>query len=93
MLAGRYELSTHAIKITFPDEEFTADSSLAEAAAGPEDPPLPERRTTTLDRTDPETHKIQVLARNTQFGPGRAIFSREIRILKWLNQCWRCRTG
>jgi hypothetical protein len=87
VLAGNYNLSTHAIKITFPDEEFTADVVVGQKQArGLTIPHCPKDEAHRWIATDPEGHKDQVLARNTELGLGRAIFSRQIRILKWLNQ-------
>src|SRR3954470_20796561 len=95
VLAGSYELGTHAIKITFPDEEFTADVVVGvKQPRGLEIPHCPKNgEPHRWIAADPETHKKQVLARNAAFGPGRAIFSRQIRILKWLNQMLQMQNG
>jgi len=88
VLQGTYELSTHAIKISFNDEEFTADVVVGhKQQRGLRIPHCPKTGEPHVwIPTDPETHKKQVLARNALLEPGRAIFTREIRILKWLNQ-------
>lgn len=94
VLAGQYKLSTHAIKITFPDEKFTADVVVGVAQArGLKIPHCPKDEPHQWIATDPETHRKQVLARNQHFGPGPAIFTRQIRILKWLNQVMQMQSG
>jgi hypothetical protein len=91
-IAGRSTLSAHAIKITFPDENFTADLVIGwKQAKGILIPHCPDDEPHGWIPTDPETHKEQVLARNGSFQPGRAIFSRQIRILKHLNREWQLR--
>jgi hypothetical protein len=94
ILAGNYELGTHAIKITFPDEDFTADVVVGiKQQRGMKIPHCPKGEPHRWIATDPETHKKQVAARNAAFAPGRAIFSRQIRILKWLNQMLQMQNG
>lgn len=94
VLDGQYEFSTHAIKITFPDEEFTADVVVGvKQARGIKIPRCPKNEPHRWIATDPETLKKQVRARNQQFGPGPAIFTRQIRILKWLNQVMQMQNG
>ena len=94
VLAGQYELGTHAIKITFPDEEFTADVVVGvKQPRGLKIPHCPKNEPHRWMATDPETHKKQVLDRNAAFAPGRAIFTRQIRILKWLNQLMLMKNG
>ena len=85
---GKFTLSSHAIKIEFPDSEFTADIVIGwKRKNGLLIPHCPDDEPHTWIATDPETHKEQVLARNKQFGG--AAFTRQIRILKWLNRHWK----
>ena len=87
-IKGSYELTAHAIKITFPDEEFTADVVVGwRQPQGillpecPKDDPGARR----WIASDPAGHRDLVLARNTAFKDfGKSIFSKQIRILK----CW-----
>ena len=91
-IAGTFTLSPHAIKIKFADEDFTADLVIGwKQAKGILIPHCPDDEPHCWIPTDPETHKEQVLARNRSFQPGRAIFSRQIRILKHLNREWQLR--
>lgn len=86
-IRGIYELSTHAIKITFPDEEFTADVVVGwRQVKGILLPHCPKDEPHRWIASDPAGHRDMVLGRNTAFKdfPGRSIFSKEIRILK----CW-----
>jgi hypothetical protein len=88
VIDGRFEISTHAIKITFPDEGFTADVAIGlKQAQGLLIPECPRDKPHRWIATDPERHKEQVLARNEQFES--AIFTRQIRILKHLNRRWK----
>jgi hypothetical protein len=92
MVPGTLTLSSHAIKVKFPDEDFTADLVLGwKQQRGILIPHCPDDEPHCWIPTDPETHKEQVLARNKQFQPGRAIFSRQIRIGKQLNREWQFR--
>jgi hypothetical protein len=85
---GKFTISSHAIKIEFPDSEFTADIVIGwKRKNGLLIPHCPDDEAHTWIATDPETHKEQVLARNKEFGG--ALFTREIRILKWLNRKWK----
>lgn len=87
-IAGTFETSAHAIKITFPDCEFTADIVLGlKQEKGLLIPHCPHDDAHRWIRTDPETHKLQVLGRNKQLGSSG--FTREVRILKWLNEYWQ----
>jgi hypothetical protein len=87
-ITGTFETSTHAIKITFPDCPFTADLVLGlKQEKGLLIPHCPDNEQRCWIRTDPETHKLQVLGRNKQLGSSD--FTRQIRILKWLNEYWQ----
>jgi len=87
-IKGTFETSAHAIKIIFPDCEFTADLVLGlKQEKGLLIPHCPDDEQHRWIRTDPETHKLQVLARNKQLGSSD--FTRQIRVLKWLNEYWQ----
>jgi hypothetical protein len=88
---GSYECSAHAIKITFPDEEFTADIVVGKKQSQgillphcPKGEPSEHR----WIASDPAGHRNLVLGRNKAFEDftGRSIFSKQIRILKWWNR-------
>src|SRR5450830_588650 len=87
-IKGVYEISSHAIKITFPDEEFTADIVVGWRQA--KGILLPHCRKDEAHRwiaSDPAGHRDLVLGRNTAFADsGKSIFSKQIRILKWWNR-------
>ena len=85
-IKGSYTLTTHAIKIAFPDEEFTADIVVGwRQAKGILLPECPKGEPGRWIASDPAGHRDLVLGRNTQFAAsGKSIFSKEIRILK----CW-----
>jgi hypothetical protein len=88
VIDGTSETSPHAIKITFSDCEFTADIVLGlKQEKGLLIPHCPQEEPHAWIRTDPETHKLQVLRRNKQFDSSD--FTREVRILKWLNEYWQ----
>jgi hypothetical protein len=88
VIEGTFETSAHAIKITFPDCEFTADIVLGlKQEKGLLIPHCPHDEAHRWIRTDPETHKLQVLGRNKQFDSSD--FTREVRILKSLNEYWQ----
>lgn len=88
VIEGTFETSAHAIKITFPDCEFTADIVLGlKQEKGLLIPHCPDDEPQGWIRTDPETHKLLVLRRNKQFDSSD--FTREARILKWLNEYWQ----
>lgn len=86
-IRGVYELSAHAIKIRFPDEEFTADVvvGVRREGKGIHLPHCPKDEPHRWIESDPAGHRDLVLGRNTSF-PGKSIFSKEIRILKWWNR-------
>ena len=87
-IKGKFETSAHAIKITFSDCAFTADLVLGlKQEKGLLIPHCPDAEQHRWIRTDPETHKLQVLGRNKQLGSSD--FTRQIRILKWLNEYWQ----
>lgn len=89
-IPGVYEFSSHAIKITFPDEEFTADVvvGVKRDPKGIHLPHCPRDEPHRWIESDPLGHRDLVLERNTAFSdhPGRSIFSKQIRILKWWNR-------
>lgn len=89
-IRGKFEISSHAIKITYPDEDFTADVVIgvtqSKGIAIPECPSDGEHRWIA---THPKRHAQQVRERNSDFGS--AAFSQEIRILKYLNREWKLR--
>jgi hypothetical protein len=88
VIDGKFEVSTHAIKITFPDQGFTADVVIGrKRAQGLLIPHCPKDEPHRWIATDSEGHKRQVLERNEHFGS--AIFTRQIRILKHLNRRWK----
>jgi hypothetical protein len=83
---GTFETTTHAIKISFPDEQFTADVVVGRREEqGITLPHCPTGEPHCWIDSDPQGHRDLVLARNTAFKTqGPSIFSKEIRILK----CW-----
>lgn len=83
---GTFETTTHAIKITFPDEEFTADVVVGQRQEqGITLPHCPQDEPHRWIESDPQGHRDLVLGRNVEFKDhGPSIFSKEIRILK----CW-----
>lgn len=88
LVEGMFETSAHAIKISFADCEFTADLVLGlKQENGILIPHCPDDEAHCWIRADPETHKLQVLGRNKQLGSSG--FTREVRILKWLNEYWQ----
>lgn len=87
-IKGKYTFSTHAIKIEFIDEEFTADIVVGwRQAQGILLPHCPKDEPHKWIASDPAGHRDMVLDRNTAFKdfPGQSIFSKQIRILKWWN--------
>lgn len=87
---GKFELSTHAIKITYPDEEFTADVVIGwKQSQGIMIPECPKEGKDLWIPTHPRRHAEQVRERNAAFGSPD--FSREIRVLKYLNREWKLR--
>jgi hypothetical protein len=88
------EISPHAIKVAFADEDFTADIVVAEEQDEglliphcPHDEPA---STWVWTETDPICHRDLVKRRNVKLGPP-PIFSRQVRILKWWNRQARMR--
>jgi hypothetical protein len=81
------KISTHAIKVTFPDVTFTAD--VVFGCTHPEQglwiPHCPDDQPHEWIRTDPKEHARQVRERNRRIG---IEFAREQRILKVLNRKW-----
>jgi hypothetical protein len=87
-IRGKFELTTHAIKITYPDEDFTADVVVGwRQKDGILIPECPKEGKNRWIATHPKRHAEQVRQRNTDFGS--AIFSQEIRVLKYLNREWK----
>lgn len=84
-IGGTYEIGTHAIKFTLPDLPFTADIvfGLTRTGGGLRIPHCPDGGTHCWIETDPEQHRQLVLARNRPHN--RAVFSRQLRILKQFN--------
>jgi hypothetical protein len=80
-------ISTHAIKVTFPDVNFTAD--VVFGCTHPEQglwiPHCPDDEPHEWIRADPQEHARQIRKRNDDIG---VEFAREIRILKVLNPKW-----
>jgi hypothetical protein len=80
-------ISTHAIKVTFPDVTFTAD--VVFGCTHPERglwiPHCPDDEPHEWIRTDPREHARQIRQRNEDIGVD---FARELRILKVLNRKW-----
>jgi hypothetical protein len=88
-IRGSYKLTTHAIKIEFPDEEFTADVVVGwRQAQGILLPHCPNDEPHRWIESDPAGHRNMVLGRNKEFKdfPGRSIFSKQVRILKSWNR-------
>jgi hypothetical protein len=85
-IKGVYAITSHAIKITFPDEEFTADIVVGwRQMKGILLPHCPKDEPHRWIASDPAGHRSLVLGRNTTFtDSGKSIFSKQIRILK----CW-----
>lgn len=89
-IRGKFEISTHAIKITYPDEDFTADVVVGVTQSrGIAIPECPSQGQHRWIATHPKRHAQQVRERNRDFGS--AAFSQEIRILKYLNREWKLR--
>jgi hypothetical protein len=84
----QYEISTHAIKISFPDQDFTADIVIGiTQQQGILLPHCPKDELHRWIPSDPAGHRDLVLGRNTEFRNfGPSIFSKEIRILKQWNR-------
>lgn len=87
VIEAQYEISAHAIKLTFPDDHFTADIVIGVTRTGgglliphcPKDKPGEHG----WIETHPAAHAQQVRDRNKQIGYE---FARQIRILKALNR-------
>jgi hypothetical protein len=92
VIDAEFELSTHAIKLTFPDEDFTADIVIGatRTAGGIRIPHCPKDEPHRWIDTDPKAHAQMVRDRNKQVG---FEFAREIRILKALNRQMGMRTA
>lgn len=86
-IRGDYTIGTHAIKIEFRNEEFTADIVVGwRQAQGIILPHCPKNEPHRWIASDPAGHRDMVLGRNTSFkDSGPSIFSKEIRILKRWN--------
>ena len=93
VIKAKYELSSHALKLTFSDENFTADIVIGATRSGgglliphcPKDKPHEH----CWIETHPAAHAQQVRDRNSTIGYE---FAREIRILKALNRQMGLRT-
>jgi hypothetical protein len=85
---GGCETSTHAVKFTFADEEFTADVVFGATRddGGLWIPHCPGDEPHTWIETDPKSHRDLVRKRNKEVGTE---FAKEVRILKSLNRRWR----
>jgi hypothetical protein len=85
---GGCETSTHAVKFTFAEEQFTADVVFGAAREGTGlwIPHCPEDEPHTWIETDPRKHRDLVQKRNGLIGTE---FAKEIRILKSLNRRWQ----
>lgn len=85
---GGCETSTHAIKFTFADEDFTADVVFGATrdGGGLWIPHCPGDEQHTWIQTDPKSHRDLVQERNRKVGTE---FAKEVRILKSLNRRWR----
>jgi tRNA nucleotidyltransferase (CCA-adding enzyme) len=67
-IRGSYELSTHAIKITYPDEDFTADVVVGvKQGSGIILPHCPKDEPHRWIASDPEQHGRLVRERNEEF--------------------------
>jgi hypothetical protein len=85
---GGCETSTHAVKFTFAEEEFTADVvfGAARERTGLWIPHCPDDEPHSWIETDPRKHRDLVQKRNGLIGTE---FAKEVRILKSLNRRWR----
>jgi hypothetical protein len=87
-IRARFEISTHAIKLTYPDEDFTADIVVGvRRARGIVIPHCPKDEEHAWLPTDPQRHAEMVRERKLPDRP--AVFSQQIRILKALNRNWQ----
>lgn len=90
-IRAKFEFSTHAIKLTYPDVEFTADIVIGvRRTRGIVIPHCPNDDEHTWLPTDPKRHAEMVRERNLRDRP--AIFSQQVRILKALNRHWQMST-
>jgi hypothetical protein len=84
---GSYSISTHAIKIEW-QKEFTADVVVGwRQTQGLLIPHCPTEEPSKWIETDPERHAELVRQRNKKFD--EPIFSRQVRIMKYLNRRWK----
>lgn len=85
VIAARYSLSAHAIKLEFADEDFTADIviGVTRPGGGLFIPHCPDDEPHGWIETHPVAHAAQVRERNKAIGYE---FAREIRIVKALNR-------
>lgn len=81
------EPSAHAVKVKFPDEDFTADVvfGVTRQGGGLYIPHCPENEPHDWIDTDPETHAELIRQRNAATGQQ---FARAVRIAKSLNRYW-----
>jgi hypothetical protein len=92
VINAEFELSTHAIKLTFPDEDFTADIVVGatRTGGGIHIPHCPKDEPHHWIDTHPAAHAQMVRDRNKAIGYE---FAREIRIIKALNRQMGFRTA
>jgi hypothetical protein len=91
LIDAKFEFSTHAIKLTYRDEEFTADIVVGvRRARGIVIPHCPDDEPHIWLPSDPKRHGELVRERNLPDRP--ALFSQQIRILKALNRYWQMST-
>jgi hypothetical protein len=87
-IEAEYECSPHAIKLTYRDEDFTADVVIGvRQTKGILIPHCPDDEPHGWLATDPATHAELVRARKPKGEP--ALFAQQVRILKHLNRRWR----
>ena len=90
---AHFELTSHAIRLNYPDEDFTADLVVGyenPAGAGLLIPHCPEDKPWEHDwiRTHPALHRDLIKKRTEDLGH-ESRFAKEIRVLKHLNRQWK----
>lgn len=90
---AHFELTSHAIRLNYPDEDFTADLVVGyenPAGAGLLIPHCPEDKPWEHDwiRTHPALHRDLIKKRTEDLGR-ESRFAKEIRVLKHLNRQWK----
>jgi len=87
---AKFEFSTHALKLTYPSEDFTADVVIGvRQPSGIIIPHCPKGEARLWLPTDPARHAKLVRERKLPDRP--AIFAQQVRILKALNREWGLR--